>query len=140
MFLLKKCYDGRCPKSQQLPLGVLAPNSANQSRLLLRSSFVRNNKGTVVIPDGTSVKTGVFYAIPNQALSAPASIGQIYFDRPFRTTPVISLVLNDYGNNAVWIIHVRNVNQFSFELILKNADKPIGAAFAVYWSAVGQVD
>ena len=138
MFVYRKCYEGtNCPKRQQLPLGVLAPNSSNQSRLLNRSSLIRNGKGTVVIPDGTTLKTGVFYASASVPYVAPATIGTITFDTPFRTNPTLSLVVDDYGNGKSWFVNVRNVTTYSFDIVLKNADKAANEFFAVYWTAIG---
>jgi hypothetical protein len=138
MFVYRKCFDGtNCPKAQQLPLGVLAPNSSNQSRLLNRSSLVRNGKGTVVIPDGTTLKTGVFYASTAVPYVAPTTIATVTFDKPFRNVPTLSVVVDDYGNNKAWFINVRNVTTYSFDLVLKNADKATNEFFAVYWTAVG---
>ena len=139
MFTYRKCYDGsNCPSAAQVSLGVLNPTSANQSRALNRSALIRNSKGTIVIPDNTGFKTGVFVT-SDVAYTAPRVIGNVVFDKPFRKIPTVHLVIDDFGNNQSWIVHIRNLSNFSFDLVLKNADKPEGKTFAIYWSAQGEV-
>jgi len=140
MFSYRKCYDGKCPIASQLPLGILNPTSANESRALNRTKLIRNNQGTVVIPDGTGIKTGYFVASSQVAYIAPSVIATVMFDKCFRKIPVISVVLDDYGYSPSWIIHIRNITLASFDLVLKNADKPLNTMFVVHWSAVGDVD
>ena len=139
MFVLKKCYQGNnsCPQAQQLPLGVLAPNSSNQSRAMNRSSLIRNTKGAIVIPDGTTVKTGIYYAQASLEYVAPYVLATIFFALPFKMNPTMTVVVDDCGNDPAWVVHIRNLTTSSFDLVLKNANKPENQIFAVYWTAYG---
>ena len=139
MMNYRKCFAGsNCPKARQLPLGVLAPNSANQSRNMTRAGLVRNGRGLVIIPDGTTIKTGVYFASASLQYTAPTLIATINFDIPFEKIPNITVVVDDFGNDPAWVIHVRNVTVFSFDLVLKNANKDFGQYFTVNWSAFGE--
>lgn len=125
-----------CP-NQLLPSGTLAPNNANLCKALQRAQIVTSFPGTLINTSGTLLKTGTYVVSSSTLLRAPVVLGTVYFDLPFQGVPVVNLTINDFGNTPKWVVHIRNLTNASFEIVLKNDDKAVGLSFAVLWSAMG---
>jgi hypothetical protein len=61
----------------------------------------------------------------------------IYFNPPFARPPHVNITINDNNNNNAWIVHIRNLTNISFDLVLKGVDKPANVQFYVLWNAIG---
>jgi hypothetical protein len=130
-----------CPLAQQLPTGVLAPNSGNLSKRMTQAQLARNGRGTtLIVPSsllGSFLQSGRFVTPTTAFFQAPTLIGTIVFPNPFPFPPNVTVTLDDLGLDKAWTVHVRNITTTSMDLILKNADKAVGETFVVYWSALG---
>ena len=126
-----------CPCAQTLPLGTIAPNNANQSRAFQQAQKVKCLPGSVTVQDKTMIQTGTYIVPSSPNYRAPFFLATVYFDKPFVSIPFVTITIDDYGNNSAWVVHVRNITNTSFDLVMKNADKPPGLSFAVLWQAIG---
>lgn len=125
-----------CPPSPLLPLGTLAPGSSNQSRSLQQAQKVRCLPGSITVADKSKLQSGTYLAT-TALIRQPVLLTTIYFDTPFVRPPIVNVTINDYGNNAAWIVHVRNLSNVSFDIVLKGVDKATGVQFSVLWNAIG---
>jgi len=130
----KPCAN--CPVPPNLPQGTLAPSNANTSTAIQQAQKIRCFPGSITVQNRTSIQSGT-YVTPTTICVAPIYLATIYFNPPFVEVPFVTLTVDDYGNNPPWIIHLRNLSNISFDLILKNADKAAGISFAVLWNAIG---
>jgi hypothetical protein len=126
-----------CPCAQILPLGTIAPNNANQSRAFQQAQKVKCLPGSVTVPDKTIIQTGTYIVPTSPNYPVPIFLVTVYFDKPFVLIPFVTITIDDYGNTPAWVVHVRNITNTSFDLVMKNADKPPGISFAVLWQAIG---
>ena len=125
-----------CPPGSILPTGTLAVGNSNKSKAVLQAQLVKCLPGSITVPDKTVLKTGTYVA-PTTLLQVPYVLQTVYFGTPFVTVPIVNITVNDYGNDPAWVVHIRNLTNVSFDLVLKNADKANGVSFAVLWYAVG---
>jgi hypothetical protein len=125
-----------CP-NQQLPSGTLAPNNANLCRALQRAQIITSFPGSIITSSGTVLKSGTYVVPSSTLLRAPIFLTTVYFDLPFQNVPFVNLTIDDFGNTPKWVVHIRNVTNASFDIILKNDDKAVGVSFAVTWNAMG---